>query len=69
MEPITYYSRDDMEFGVLALTQEELHVLNAALDFVLNGTKLVDDIVYDLHDEVREGIHHLTWREGDPDGL
>ena len=69
MEAITYYTRDDVEFGVLALTQEELQVLSAALDFVLNGTKLVDDIVHDLHDEVREGIHHLAWRQGDPDGL
>lgn len=69
MEAITYYTRDGEEFGVLALTQAELQVLSAALDFVVAGTKLVDDIVHDLHNEVRAGIHRLAWREGDPDGL
>ncbi len=67
MEPITYYTRDDEEFGVLALTLQQLRTVRDALEYALDrGVPALDAGAYDIRDEVLAAIERMDARA---DGL
>ena len=66
MEAITYYTRDEVEFGVLALTLGQLCIVRDALEYALDRAVHGDAGAYDIRDEVVAGIERMAARA---DGL
>ena len=66
MESITYYTRDGVDYGVLALTKTELQVVSAALGFALDRDNGVDARAHDIRILALQGIQRLEGREGGP---
>jgi len=65
MEPITYYTRDGQEWGVLALTLDQLRTVSATLDFAMDRDNTVGAEALDIRNVVLEGIQHMEGREVD----
>ncbi len=64
MEAITYYQREGVDYGVLALTLRQLATVEGALAFALDRDPVVGAEAYDIRDEVMAGIQRLEGREG-----
>ncbi len=64
MEAITYYHREGVDYGALALTVRQLATVEAALAFALDRDPVVGAEAYDIRDEVMAGIQRLEERGG-----
>ncbi len=64
MESITYYTRDDVEFGVLALTLRQLCIVGDALEYALEVADPEREAeAFAIRDEVLAGIERMEGRE------
>ena len=64
MVAITYYQREGVDYGVLALTLGQLRIVRDALEYALDrAVPALDPEGFDIRDEVLAGIQRLEGRE------